>query len=434
MRQIKQLSCLIALVALVTSAFADVKVRQRVTVEGQGMEQVVMIRGLRERRETKMTFSGEAAGMSDMMPSIATITQCDARRTLQVNDKKKLYISEPFDDGPAPAAVPGKPVKQPQTPTKQGGLVTITYTATDTGERKQMFGLTARHLKMIQTIESSADSCGGAQKTKIEIDGWYADFTADLNCSIDRPATPAPPTAPSRPSCRDRVVFKHTGTVKPGFLLDGTMRTFKPDGTVASTIRTETLELTRSPLEAGLFDVGSDYRLVTDTKELYSMPSVSDMMSAARNGQQSNSMPTTSARTAGKRVGLNAFSGADAGKVDQNAIRMSMSERLGSRGFSASPLPPSQGGDMDYFIGVEIVKAKQSKAAKIGGLFGKVTGNSDASKLGDSEVEIIVTLYQKDGRTVVDSQTSKQKLSGSPDEAAKSAIISALEQLMSKMK
>jgi len=84
--------------------------------------------------------------------------------------------------------------------------------------------------------------------------------------------------------------------------------------------------------------------------------------------------------------------------------------------------------------GVEIVGAKQSKAGKIGGMFGKITGNTDAAKVGDSEAEVVVTVYQKDGKTIVGRQTSKQKIAGSTDDAAKSAIDNALNQLIGKIK
>ena len=83
---------------------------------------------------------------------------------------------------------------------------------------------------------------------------------------------------------------------------------------------------------------------------------------------------------------------------------------------------------------MEIVSAKQSKAGKIDGLFGKVTGNTDAAKVGDSEAEVIVTVYQKDGKTVVGQQSAKQKIAGTPDDAAKSAIENALNQLIGKIK
>lgn len=408
-------------------SFADVKIKQKVSVEGQGMEQTRMIKGARERRETKIVTSQEAG---DFMPNIATITQCDLRRTLQVNDKKKLYTVDPFsDDAPTPTA------PKTVTKTRTGGTVTITYIVTDTGERQTMFGLTARHLKISQSVESSADSCGGAGKSKMETDGWYADFSADFNCPIDLPDAP-----PSKPDCRDRVIYKRSGTTKLGFLLDGTMKMFDEKGKVVSTIRTETLEISRSPLNAAFFDVGKDYKLVNDSQELYAMPSMSEMMAMAGGdgGSPKNSAGTTSAnKSSGKKyVGLDFFSG-NSSKINQDAVRQTMMENLNAKGFATSFVTsPNEiaNGRFDYVVGVEIIRAKQSKAGKIGGLFGKVTGNTDAAKVGDSEAEVVVTIYQKDGKTVVGQQTAKQKIAGTPDDAAKSAIETALNQLVGKIK
>ena len=409
-----------------SASFADVKIKQKVTVEGQGMEQTRMIKGARERRETKIVVSEEAG---DFIPNIATITQCDLRRTLQVNDRKKLYTVDPFNDD-APS------VNAPKTVTKtvKGGTVTITYAVTDTGERQTMFGLTARHLKVLQIMESSADSCGGAGKSKMETDGWYADFSADFNCPIDTPDAP-----PSKPDCRDRVIYKRSGTTKLGFLLDGTMKSFDAKGKVDATIRTETLEISRSPLNAAFFEVGKDYRLVNDSQELYAMPSMSEMMAMADDGSPKNTTRTTSgnSKSSGKKyLGLDFFSG-NASKVNQDAIRQTMLESLNAKGFATSFVTsPNEitNGRFDYVVGVEIVSAKQSKAGKVGGLFSKVTGNTDAAKIGDSEAEVIVTIYQKDGKTVVAQQTAKQKIAGSPDDAMKAAIENALNQLVGKIK
>ena len=427
MKKIINLFSMILIAVLTNSAlFADVKIMQKVTVEGQGMEQTRMIKGARERRETKIVVSEEAG---DFMPNIATITQCDLRRTLQVNDKKKLYTIDPFSDDPtAPAA--------PKTVTKiiKGGTVTITFTITDTGERRPMFGLTARHLKILQSVESSADSCGGAGKSKMETDGWYADFSADFNCPIDTPDAP-----PSKSDCRDRVIFKRSATMKLGFLLDGTMKMFDDKGKVVSSIRTETLEISRSPLSVAFFDVGKDYKLVNDSQALYAMPSMSEMVEMANGDSPKTSTGTTSANsksTGKKHVGLDFFSG-NSSKVSQDVIRQTMMESLNSKGFATSFVTsPNEitNGRFDYVVGVEIVSAKQSKAGKIGGLFGKVTGNTDAAKVGDSEAEVIVTVYQKDGKTVVGQQSAKQKIAGTPDDAAKSAIENALNQLIGKIK
>jgi len=56
----------------------------------------------------------------------------------------------------------------------------MTTMGRDTGERKMMFGMQARHIITTMEMNSSADSCNGASQMKMEYDGWYVDFSADF--------------------------------------------------------------------------------------------------------------------------------------------------------------------------------------------------------------------------------------------------------------
>ena len=77
---------------------------------------------------------------------------------------------------------------------------------------------------------------------------------------------------------------------------------------------------------------------------------------------------------------------------------------------------------------------KESGASKIGGLFGKVTGSEDAAKLGDSEAEIVVTVFGKDGKTAVASSPASAKVKGKPTDAVKAAIDQVLSGLLARIK
>src|ERR1700758_4640699 len=96
-----------------------------------------------------------------------------------ISETRPKYYIEPF---PEEALISSTTAAKNSEPVKKGGTVTISVSVTDTKERKTMFGLTARHLIIAQSIESSADSCSGAGKSRIEFDGWYADFSADFSC------------------------------------------------------------------------------------------------------------------------------------------------------------------------------------------------------------------------------------------------------------
>src|SRR2546430_10426893 len=68
----------------------DFKITIRTTVAGQPIQSTTMIRGLRERNETNINAGG-------FNMSTVNITQCDLRRTIQVNDRARKYLITPME-------------------------------------------------------------------------------------------------------------------------------------------------------------------------------------------------------------------------------------------------------------------------------------------------------------------------------------------------
>src|SRR5918911_1101399 len=64
----------------------DFKITIKQTMAGQDMQSTTMIKGSRERSETSVNVPGMPAGMN--MGQV-TITQCDMRRTIQVNERAR---------------------------------------------------------------------------------------------------------------------------------------------------------------------------------------------------------------------------------------------------------------------------------------------------------------------------------------------------------
>lgn len=164
----------------------DVKIRQRVSTGagGAGVETLLYIKGQR---------------MRNAMPGnvgFTTILQCDLKRTLTINEKTKTYMITPTDgsggavstgDGDGGGRGMSVQSAQPQT-TPRGGLVNITNTITDTGERKQMFGFTARRIKTSMVKTASPEACDKDQK--VETDGWYIDFNTHSNVPVKHKNNP----------------------------------------------------------------------------------------------------------------------------------------------------------------------------------------------------------------------------------------------------
>ncbi len=152
-----------------------------------------MLKGQRERSEMKLGH-----GMD-----IINITQCDLKRTVQISDSTRKYVVTPMETTDATPSS-GAGASRVSEPSRRGGLVTYTTTAVDTGERKEMFGFQARHVKTSMVIESSPDACNPI-KQRMETDGWYIDFSFGLNC--ERGAGAMMSGAPAHGGCRDRVKF-----------------------------------------------------------------------------------------------------------------------------------------------------------------------------------------------------------------------------------
>jgi hypothetical protein len=238
----------------------DLTIRIRTTMEGQaqGYESTQYIKGTRERNEMNI-------GMG-----IASITQCDLQRTVQINDKARTYMVQAMGGNPAtePAAGDSRS-SSPAPPSRRGGIVNYTNTVTDTGERKEMFGFTARHLKTSMTSESSPDACN-QEKMRLETDGWYIDLNYALDCQNQ--AAIAQSNSYGGNQCRDEYRFKNTGSGKLGFPLDVTTTFYGADGK-KTTMQRQVIELSRTPLDSALFDLPAGYTEVKDYQQLMGIPS-----------------------------------------------------------------------------------------------------------------------------------------------------------------
>jgi len=261
----------VSLFVCTEAARADVKIKTKTTMSGNTSEQTVYIKGKRQRTEI----------MNGIM---ITIIQCDLQRDLQLSPQTKTYIINSYaqaDDSTTPNE---SKTQNPKSAIEKGGIITMTVTNKDTGERKQMFGYTARHI--ITTIEtvSSPDACN-KQKSKMEIDGWYIDAAFALNGDNNRPFYN---NYNNNGGCQDRFETKQIGAAKTGYpvLVKTTM--YGENGEVTMTMLQEAIEISQATLDASLFDVPSDYRQVQNQQEMYTSVSTSGM-SATSSTSSSNS-------------------------------------------------------------------------------------------------------------------------------------------------
>ena len=253
----RSVSLTVALFCSASIVLADVKITTKSSAGGQSITSTTYIKGSRQRTE----------GMG-----YTSIYQCDLKRSIQINDKTKTYFITPL----AGAAAAGKPANAAgTTPGKprRGGVVTYTTSAVDTGERKQIMGMTARRIKTKTVIAASEGACS-PMNMEMETDGWYVDLPGGLSCSAEGPNAPLFPADQS--DCVDEVRFKTEGTVKMGYPVETTTRMKFGTGdeevpsiaTPGSSSTQEVVDISTATLDAALFDIPAGYREVKTMQEL----------------------------------------------------------------------------------------------------------------------------------------------------------------------
>ena len=256
-------------VALSHTAFADLKGTNRMTIAGQSFTSTVLIRQGKIREE-----AGTLPGMSSI-----TIQDCTGHRVVQLNDRARTYLVTAIASSEASSPADGS-----QATT---GTVTLNVNEQDTGERKQVFGFTARHVNGTVTAEGGSASCNGT--FHVATDGWYVDLPEIQGCvSPDRQILRS---QMQREGCNSRIVLKASGVDKLGYpvILDTTL---EAKGS-AVTVHQETADLVTATLDPSLFEVPAGYRQVQTYQELMNVgPTNTPIASAQQSGGQ-NFPPVT---------------------------------------------------------------------------------------------------------------------------------------------
>ncbi|MGI9068811.1 MAG: hypothetical protein ACR2HX_20710 [Pyrinomonadaceae bacterium] len=398
----------------------DLKIKYRVTTSGQPMETTTMLKGARERSEMKMGM-----GMD-----IISITQCDLKRTIQLSDTTRKYVITPMEIGDS-AANTGAGATITAEPARRGGVVTYNSTAVDTGDRKDMFGFKARHVKTTLSVESSPDACN-PMKMKMETDGWYIDLAFGLNCDAGGSQMMGGP--PAGGGCRDRIRFNRQGAARTGYALMETTTMYGPNGAVTYTSTKEVVELSREPLDAALFDVPAGYVETQNTQELYGMPSMGAMMPQDTQAGQSMAADQSNPSNAGNakgpgviRVGVVRINNKTDRAVSAESLRDRLIGEIQGSGIEAVGLNATSPTEVeaeararqcDFILYTDIAALKTSAAKKIGGMFGRAAGVGGIDK---TEAKVEYRLFAV-GETAVRLQSAAPAKEEGDEASAGTAI------------
>ena len=386
-----------------------------------------MLKGARERSEMKLGYGRD----------IVNITQCDLKRTLQISDSARKYVVTPMETEAA-TANSGGGMANTSGPSRSGGVITFTTTAVDTGERKEMFGFQARHVKTTMAIESSPDACS-PMRQRMETDGWYIDFSFGLNCETGRPPMMG---QPARGGCHDRIRFNRQGAARTGYPLVETTTSYGPDGRIAFTSTKEVVELSREPLDAALFDVPADYVEAKNAQELYGMPSADAIMSQMKgrppvDDSAGNSSQGGNAKAAGAiRIGVVQVNNKTDRQLSTESLRERLLSEIQSSGVEAISLNASSPGEVeaeakakqcDFILYTDIAALKTSAAKKLGGMFGRATGVGGGIDKTEAKVEFRLFAVNETAPRLQSAATAKEE----GDEASAGTAIDQEAKLVS---
>ena len=367
----------------------DVQLRTTYTTGAQVSENRTYLQGARQRFE---------------FPGLTMITQCDQKRTFQMHDGTKRYMVTTIAD-PPPAAVtpsePGSPDASALVPTPsrgirnplarpKGGVVTQTTTLTDTGERKPLFGLEARHIKTVVIRQPDATACE-TKAAMIETDGWYADLPEHASCTSL--PTQEPPAATPAQTCVDRVVAQASGEAKLGFALSTVITTTVTDAKnkdkdkEVTTMSMEVAELAVTSLDKALFDLPPDYVEVKDYASLLPSMAAGGSVGDAVFGSLANGTNTVAPKKSGVlRIGVATPTNKSGQEMPELRLVGSLLAGFTTAPFEALPVSGATSADLDrdcvakacdYVLISDIAEIKTTKPNRVGGALKKVSGDAN---------------------------------------------------------
>jgi hypothetical protein len=230
--------------------FPDLAIKTRRT-SGDSMFQrnALYLKGARQR--TDILFENPRADAINW----AVILQCDRKRTLNLNERDKLYVSLEIQDWSQRV----KRARLVPQPPPSGAEVNITIDSVDTGERRQFLHYAARHVKVKIRVEPGpgASTPGSVEET----DGWYLDLPG-FGCQELASGGFGRLTSTSG-NRQDRWQTKWLGKAPRGYAIQET-RLVSSEGKQTIS-KVELLELSEAPLDSSIFELPPGYKLALQT-------------------------------------------------------------------------------------------------------------------------------------------------------------------------
>ncbi len=395
-------------------------------------ESTIYVKGLRKRTE-----SGSMMGIT----TNPTIEQCDLQRTITLNIGKKLYYIEAFSKNEEEVidedikTVPKKTTPVVDKTTKKGGTITMYFSIVDTGERKNMYGFTARHIWTSQKMKPSPDACSMKDSIQIKTDGWYIDLP-QFNCPVRYSSyKPTTTSTVEKPDCQDKFITRRSGRGKLGFPLIVKTTMILGDGSGKTTefeTNLETVELTSGKLDSMLFEIPPGFTEAKSLDELKEKVDYKSMIKQVKEKAVNDGL--MKAEENGKiLIGVYVPTGEEGLKEYGTSIQNHIVSQLNNSVYAAIAVTgpdDAKAKKCEYTLGTDFQRYKQS--SKVGGLL-KAVKNADPGAASSFNIDLSMILNRlSDGSTKLSEKVSG-KFEGKGDESAKRSVEEGCGKLLSDL-
>jgi hypothetical protein len=319
----------------------------------------------------------------------------------------------------------GKEVNPPKitkTPGQKGGVINMWYNITDTGERKKMYDITARHVWTFQKIKPSPDACAMKDSITIKTDGWYIDLP-QFNCPVRyRPTRMSRPNEKVQPDCMDRFVTHRRGKGRLGFPLTETTTMIMGGGnSTEMTTSIETISFSKGPLDSMLFEIPPGYQLAASEDELQDKMDVKEMMKNAMKNIPTEAVNNETKKPGITRIGVFAPTGDN--QVQAQLLQQQMTATVTGgniEGIAVASEEDARRYKCDYTLSTVFTSIKPA-GNKLGGIL-KAIKNADPNAASSYNIEANLTLKALGDGSVKSQPVVKGKYEGKLDDAAGKAL------------
>ena len=235
-------------------------------------EQTFYVEQDRRRTEYRSSIGGEKLrwdGSRDVRygPRLAFIVLCDMGQSFELNLDAGEFVAAPYPPKPlSKTQTEALGLKTPQFIVSDKPTLRIEISTLDTGDRKDFFGHTARHV--ITTRKQVPLEGSKANAQEMVTDGWYIDLDTSISCDqkhLPGKHTHAFLTAGNAPI--EKIEFVDNGEPESGFPIEWKITTKETitlsDGTKKEQSFVQEMcvtQLIEGPLDPALFTIPTGFR------------------------------------------------------------------------------------------------------------------------------------------------------------------------------